>query len=117
MPKISETDWLESLHIEDNSLTSEILENEREAREEDEGGRMSDKQFKEYRKDGWPLCPQCEEDELYSHLMLGWTDPDSTPSVEECIKGGMTCYRCGWTSPDSLTCEAIKEPPFVRIEV
>ena len=53
--------------------------------------------FKEYRKDGWPLCPQCEEDELYSYLMLGWTK-DEPPSIEDCIQAGMECYRCSWKS-------------------
>lgn len=57
---------------------------------------MSGSPFKEFTPRGWPLCPKCEEDELYSYLMLGWTDPDRTPSVEECIAGGMKCYRCGW---------------------
>jgi hypothetical protein len=55
--------------------------------------------FKEYRKDGWPFCPRCEEDELYSHLMLGWSNPDSTPTVQQCIESGMTCYQCSWTLP------------------
>lgn len=56
--------------------------------------------FNEYRKDGWPLCPRCEEDELYSFLMLGWTKPEP-PSVAECIATGMMCYRCSWELPPS----------------
>lgn len=59
---------------------------------------MAESPYKEFRKDGWPLCPQCGEDELYSHLMLGWTDPDSKPTVQECIDTGMKCYRCSWDS-------------------
>lgn len=39
--------------------------------------------IKERRPDGWPLCPICEEDELYS------LDAPATP---ETICG---CYRCG----------------------
>lgn len=58
---------------------------------------MMTAQFKEFRKDGWPLCPQCEEDELYSYLMLGWTK-DERPSIQECINAGMQCYRCNWKS-------------------
>jgi hypothetical protein len=58
---------------------------------------MADSPYKEFRADGWPLCPVCEEDELYSHLMLGWTK-DEPPSVAECIATGMACYRCGWDS-------------------
>ena len=53
--------------------------------------------YKEFRKDGWPYCPQCEEDELYSYLMLGWTK-DEPPSVQDCIDAGMECYRCSWKS-------------------
>jgi hypothetical protein len=53
--------------------------------------------YKEFRKDGWPCCPNCEEDELYSHLMLGWTK-DEPPSVKDCIDSGMKCYRCSWES-------------------
>ena len=57
---------------------------------------MSDTPFKEFTELGWPLCPRCGEDELYSFLMLTWTDPDSKPSVEDCIATGMKCYRCSW---------------------
>ena len=53
--------------------------------------------YKEFREDGWPYCPQCEEDELYSYLMLGWTK-DEPPSVQDCIDAGMQCYRCNWKS-------------------
>lgn len=53
--------------------------------------------FTEFRKDGWPLCPDCGEDELYSYLMLGWTEPDP-PSLQDCIDSGMECYRCSWKS-------------------
>lgn len=54
-------------------------------------------QFKEFRADGWPLCPQCEEDELYSYLMLSWTK-DEPPTIDECIATGMQCYCCSWKS-------------------
>lgn len=37
----------------------------------------------EYRADGWPYCPICGEDELYSLR---------TPATKETICG---CYRCG----------------------
>jgi len=56
---------------------------------------VSDSPYKEFRKDGWPLCPRCGEDELYSFLMLGWTKPEP-PSIEECMATGMRCYRCSW---------------------
>jgi hypothetical protein len=40
--------------------------------------------YTEHRRDGWPLCPSCGEDELYSLA--------EEPSVES-IRG---CYRCAW---------------------
>lgn len=47
------------------------------------------------RRDGWPLCPRCGEDELYSL---------ATPATIETICG---CYRCGWRPGDHfITSEA-----------
>jgi hypothetical protein len=38
-----------------------------------------------YRKDGWPLCPQCGEDELWDPL--SWERPaDATARLK--------CYSC-----------------------
>jgi hypothetical protein len=59
---------------------------------------MPDSPYKEFRKDGWPLCPQCGEDELYSHAMIAFFGTGEPPSVGECIAGGMRCYRCDWDS-------------------
>ena len=36
------------------------------------------------RDDGWPLCPGCDEDELWSN---------SVPATEETI---VSCLRCNW---------------------
>jgi hypothetical protein len=41
-----------------------------------------------YRADGWPLCPGCGEDELYSLA--------EHASVETIV----ACYRCSWRPPD-----------------
>jgi len=38
----------------------------------------------EYRADGWPLCPQCGEDELWAR------EVPATPTA------ALTCYLCGW---------------------
>jgi hypothetical protein len=51
----------------------------------------------ETRADGWPLCPSCGEDELWSPLV--WEDV--RPSVEAFIAAGLTCYRCHWTTKES----------------
>jgi hypothetical protein len=52
--------------------------------------------FREFRADGWPLCPRCEEDELYSFLAL--TEARRV-TVAECLADprGFRCYRCDWT--------------------
>ncbi len=39
---------------------------------------------REVRKDGWPFCPQCEKDELYSL--------DEHPAIATIVG----CYRCSW---------------------
>lgn len=52
--------------------------------------------YEERRADGWPLCPECGEDELYSLAM-----PKAT---EATIEG---CYRCGW-KPATVWEKAIK---------
>lgn len=54
--------------------------------------------FRRFRDDGWPYCPHCEEDELYSFLMLRWNGEGERPTVAECVSTGMKCYRCGWDS-------------------
>jgi hypothetical protein len=39
----------------------------------------------EYRVDGWPLCPRCGEDEL-------WSGKIPASAVDE-----LSCYLCGWS--------------------
>lgn len=52
-----------------------------------EGLQESDGIYREFREDGWPLCPICGEDELYSLAM---------PATIETISG---CYSCRWEGP------------------
>ena len=59
---------------------------------------MSKLPYKEFRKDGWPLCPRCGEEELYSRVMIAWMGEGERPTLEDCLKGAMTCYRCNWSS-------------------
>lgn len=41
----------------------------------------------EYRRDGWPLCPRCGEDELWSAVAIfSMADP----------LGDLRCYNCNW---------------------
>lgn len=49
----------------------------------------------EYRADGWPLCPFCEEDELWSPLR--WDGEGERPPIAAYIAAGLRCYLCGWT--------------------
>lgn len=61
---------------------------------------MDRKQFDEFRADGFPLCPQCKEDELYSHVVRDWAftiDSKPAPAMEEIVAGGFTCYLCNWS--------------------
>lgn len=50
-----------------------------------------------FRADGWPLCPICEEDELWSPLI--WDGEGEQPSVAAYIAAGLRCYRCGYALP------------------
>lgn len=48
------------------------------------------------RADGWPLCPVCEEDELYS---LIWKGDRPRPTMIEFLAHEMRCYRCNYIRP------------------
>ena len=56
----------------------------------------------EFRADGWPLCPQCENDEVYSSLLLGWTE-SRVPTMNEIADGHFGCYACSWEVDCLLT--------------
>lgn len=59
----------------------------------------------EYRADGWPLCPQCEEDELYS--LLAWNGDGERPPIQAYIAAGLRCYYCGWSNQVELIREQL----------
>lgn len=63
---------------------------------------MVDKtQYKEFRKDGWPFCPNCEDDELWSPGLLDYySRTGEMPSINWCIDDGLQCYRCQWQSTE-----------------
>jgi hypothetical protein len=56
------------------------------------------------RADGWPLCPGCGEDELWSSFTPPNADP--IPDAERLrlyLGGAIACYRCAFTAePDAL---------------
>lgn len=54
--------------------------------------------FGRFRPDGWPCCPQCDEDELWSPFLP--KPPDYRPgTLEEYVAAGLRCYLCGWELP------------------
>jgi hypothetical protein len=60
---------------------------------------MSNDAVQQYRKDGWPLCPRCESDELWSpRVSAEWArSPDWTaPFLEEYFAAPFRCYYCNW---------------------
>ena len=52
--------------------------------------------FKEFRSDGWPLCPTCGEDELFSGLMFRWNGEGPRPTLDECFARDFGCNFCGY---------------------
>lgn len=59
-------------------------------------GQMDIGRFKEYRKDGWPLCPRCNDDELLSCLMMVWCKRCTKPTLAQCLSNGFFCLNCDW---------------------
>jgi hypothetical protein len=62
--------------------------------------------FYKTRADGWPLCPVCGDDELWSHL--NWNGMGERPPLEAYIDAGLTCYACNYDSTRMQT------PPAAR---
>jgi hypothetical protein len=48
-------------------------------------------QYTRFRDDGWPFCPCCDEDELYSLAI-----PATVATI-------VCCYRCGWRPARAYT--------------
>ena len=60
---------------------------------------VAGKLYYEFKKDGWPFCPFCGDDELWCPDSVKFQkDNQRPPTVEECIKMGLACYHCGWSS-------------------
>ncbi len=53
--------------------------------------------FNHFRSDGWPFCPNCDEDELIS--FLSWHADEPKPSVRKFIDAGMRCCHCLYIIP------------------
>ena len=58
-------------------------------------------EIKEYRADGWPLCPCCGEDELWS--ALNWNGEGDRPPLSDYIAAGLVCYYCNWSQPCTIS--------------
>ena len=51
--------------------------------------------YRSFREDGWPLCPNCGDDELWCPGSVQfYAENGRSPSVAECIAMGLSCYRC-----------------------
>jgi hypothetical protein len=56
-----------------------------------------------YRDDGWPICPDCGEDELMSFAMMEYAcrlalcsaHEPKRPSIEQCLREPFKCNMCG----------------------
>jgi hypothetical protein len=59
-------------------------------------------QYREFRKDGWPFCPCCDEDELANpgFSVAFYNEHQRTPTVEEFLESGLICYLCNWHSSE-----------------
>lgn len=62
------------------------------------GGGVLSSLFTDFRQDGWPYCPRCTNDELWSSVMMEWMGEEPRPTLAECFAGEFTCYACGWKS-------------------
>ena len=53
-----------------------------------------------YRADGWPLCPQCGDDELWSRVPGSpkalQLEPGSPDLLDACFREIFSCYLCNW---------------------
>lgn len=61
--------------------------------------------FKEFRSDGWPYCPRCEEDELYSVYLMTSHGIEREIRGEvifmtELLKYPFRCYACNWRNDE-----------------
>jgi|PersoiStandDraft_1058852.scaffolds.fasta_scaffold264524_1 hypothetical protein len=53
----------------------------------------------EFRKDGWPLCPTCGDDEVETGLPF---HEGADYTLEDYLKGPLNCIACGWTNSKDL---------------
>lgn len=71
------------------------------------------KHFKIFRKDGWPLCPCCGEDELWSPFIPAV--PEYKGTLEEYLAAGLSCYNCSWHIDSTVLC-GTESPHSKRIQ-
>lgn len=66
-----------------------------------------------YRRDGWPFCPQCGEDELASDRAAETRKIDGVLSCREPKPTDpMTCLRCGWRGCLPTRSEAVRSGAY-----
>lgn len=67
--------------------------------------------FTEHRKDGWPLCPRCGDDELYSVFLMSMNahirqEKGEEIKMDEILRHPFGCYNCGWSNDGGVAINA-----------
>lgn len=51
--------------------------------------------YREFRRSGWPLCPNCGEDELWCPGSVRFQmDNRRAPTIKDCLAMGLRCHWC-----------------------
>jgi hypothetical protein len=59
-------------------------------------------EYERFRDNGWPLCPNCDEDELWCPGSVQFHhDNGRPPTLAECLAMGLACYNCQQQIPGS----------------
>jgi hypothetical protein len=73
---------------------------------------MPNSPYREFRPDGWPFCPCCGEDELYS--LLDWDGEGEQSALQQYLDAEMRCYWCDWSSVRAAEIEMFDRLKAIR---
>jgi hypothetical protein len=77
-------------------------------------GRSVSVVYTETRADGWPICPCCGEDELWSGFT--WDGLTDRPPMQAWIDHGLRCYKCGWDSESLIVSSVVSAIAAMMIQ-